>query len=520
MLSEGNVTHKEERKQLRLALALVIALCLLAASFGLAQTNDVPRDHWAYEAVQDLANKGLILGYPDGNFFGNRTLTRYEFATVVKRILDNVDTKVATAQGAQPGTAQTAAPAGVSQADLDKINKLVDEFKVELTVIGTRLDKVEADMADVQKRLGTVEEITMGGEGAVESTKNDVAKLKKVSVSGYLQARFEQFPGDKDEDGKAINNTFNVRRARIKVTGKPTDTTTAVLQLDMGGNKPAVKDAYAEYAFNGSSDLGLAFTIGQMNWPFGYEVPYSSSKRETPERALWARRFFPGERDRGAKFSYPLMRKVGNQLLFQVGLFDGTGIETVNTVTTVVTDSTTTPPTTKKIKVPSTVSKDFDNNKDLIGNLQYYGENVEAGLSAYIGKGIWDPDRVALVQVLKTRYGADFRYYLNKLTLKSEYAIARGVDEAVTGFNNARWLNGYDVQLAYNISAPGTLVAKYEGLSLDPKFPAFGRRTAWNLGYIHWMDANSRLKLFYTLNQEEKGKIDNNIWRLEWLTTY
>jgi hypothetical protein len=48
---------------------------------------DVPANHWAYQAVQAMANTGLIEGYPDGEFKGDRTLTRYEFAQVVYRAL-------------------------------------------------------------------------------------------------------------------------------------------------------------------------------------------------------------------------------------------------------------------------------------------------------------------------------------------------------------------------------------------------------------------------------------------------
>lgn len=44
---------------------------------------DVPQNHWAYAAVQDLANRGLVNGYEDGLFKGDRTLTRYEFAQVI-----------------------------------------------------------------------------------------------------------------------------------------------------------------------------------------------------------------------------------------------------------------------------------------------------------------------------------------------------------------------------------------------------------------------------------------------------
>jgi len=57
--------------------------------------EDVKPDHWAYQAVTDLQQKGIITGYPDHHFNGQRTLTRYEFAIALKRALD----KIATIQG-------------------------------------------------------------------------------------------------------------------------------------------------------------------------------------------------------------------------------------------------------------------------------------------------------------------------------------------------------------------------------------------------------------------------------------
>ena len=48
---------------------------------------DVPENHWAYAMVQDLAYKGIVVGYPDGNYQGSRTLTRYEFAVALDRAI-------------------------------------------------------------------------------------------------------------------------------------------------------------------------------------------------------------------------------------------------------------------------------------------------------------------------------------------------------------------------------------------------------------------------------------------------
>ena len=50
---------------------------------------DIPTNHWAYEAVSDLSRRGLVEGYPDGTFGGDRMLTRYEFAPIVYRAIQD-----------------------------------------------------------------------------------------------------------------------------------------------------------------------------------------------------------------------------------------------------------------------------------------------------------------------------------------------------------------------------------------------------------------------------------------------
>ena len=50
---------------------------------------DVPENHWAYAYVKKLADRGLLEGYPDGEFKGDRTITRYEFAAIFSRALEN-----------------------------------------------------------------------------------------------------------------------------------------------------------------------------------------------------------------------------------------------------------------------------------------------------------------------------------------------------------------------------------------------------------------------------------------------
>src|ERR1044071_5265299 len=80
----------------------LVAFALAGLTFALMNRpamgqagQDVPRDHWAYEAVNDLISKGLVKGFPpDGLFRGKRTATRYELATIIKRALDFIDEKL------------------------------------------------------------------------------------------------------------------------------------------------------------------------------------------------------------------------------------------------------------------------------------------------------------------------------------------------------------------------------------------------------------------------------------------
>ena len=73
-----------------LASLLTTAFMVGAASTSFAAANpfsDVPAGHWAYDAVTQLAADGVIEGYGDGTFLGNRNITRYEMAQMVAKAL-------------------------------------------------------------------------------------------------------------------------------------------------------------------------------------------------------------------------------------------------------------------------------------------------------------------------------------------------------------------------------------------------------------------------------------------------
>jgi len=111
--------------------------------------KDLDKDHWAYQAVVDLQQKGILIGYPGDYFKGKRTLTRYEFAIAIRRLLDHLPPGTPGPQG-DAGAPGPPGPSGSAGPDygpqIDEIKRLVDEFKNELAAQGVRI-------GDIEKRL-------------------------------------------------------------------------------------------------------------------------------------------------------------------------------------------------------------------------------------------------------------------------------------------------------------------------------------------------------------------------------
>ena len=70
-----------------LAIAAVAALTAGVSAYAANPFSDVSTDDWAYQAVSDLSDQGVVEGYPDGTFKGERNMTRYELAQVIARLM-------------------------------------------------------------------------------------------------------------------------------------------------------------------------------------------------------------------------------------------------------------------------------------------------------------------------------------------------------------------------------------------------------------------------------------------------
>jgi len=278
---------------------LVAVLAVLVAAPCFAQANPaatVPFDHWAYDAVNQLVQKGIIIGYPNGTFMGDRAMTRYEFAMAISRLLDVVkndmpagkqgekgDTGAAGAAGAAgaPGAKGDIGPTGpigpqgppgvVDDAKIAAlVNKLCEEFKNELKDMRQDLDYLQDDVSDLSDRVSYLEE-----------------QAKGPKVFGWLDYRIGLV-------GEKVNflNEFDNLTAMVGIQGKITDDVSGRIalkvrdQADPYGNV----DGYgaeelwldeANIAVNSKFILPATFTIGRQFQSYGMGLLVDNERKST-----------------------------------------------------------------------------------------------------------------------------------------------------------------------------------------------------------------------------------------------
>ncbi|WP_443794931.1 S-layer homology domain-containing protein [Dialister hominis] len=199
-----------------LALAAVAALTAGVSAYAANPFSDVTPSDWAYQAVVDLSEQGVVEGYPDGTFKGERNITRYEMAQIIARMLAKEDQLNAE-----------------QRATLDK---LAGEYADELANLGVRVSNLE-------KKVGN------------------------LYWSGDARMRY------KDNSVKDAHDTWD-GRMRINVKGQVNDTTTINGRLTYNMNfKDNKKDSgvYMD-VLNAKHQFGdFAVTLGRYANNFGNE---------------------------------------------------------------------------------------------------------------------------------------------------------------------------------------------------------------------------------------------------------
>jgi hypothetical protein len=187
-----------------LAIAAVAALTAGVSAYGANPFSDVTPDDWAYQAVSDLSDQGVVEGYPDGTFKGERNMTRYELAQIIARLMAKEDQLNAE-----------------QRATLDK---LAGEYADELANLGVRVGNLE-------KKVGN---LYWSGDARMQYQHNlDGAKNHADTWNGRMRINVKadvndqvtvngRFVNEMDFKGSDDSNTY---MDRLYTEWTPTDQT-------------------------------------------------------------------------------------------------------------------------------------------------------------------------------------------------------------------------------------------------------------------------------------------------------
>lgn len=168
------------KRTLTVALLAIFGTALFVPVFAQDNFPDVPENHWAYEALENLKREGILVGYPDGTYKGSRSLTRYELAVALnaaylrmKMMHDGLAEQIAEIRrsmgqggGTSTDTAGMKALAdrltavenqlkgmGNMAADMAAMKRMADEFQKELASMGVDVEGMKKDIAELQKKV-------------------------------------------------------------------------------------------------------------------------------------------------------------------------------------------------------------------------------------------------------------------------------------------------------------------------------------------------------------------------------
>ena len=204
-----------------LVLAMAMALGVTASAYAANPFSDVPAGHWAYDAVNKLAAEGVVTGYPDGTYGGDKLMTRYEMAQIVAKAMAN---------GAN-------------------VDKLAAEFADELDSLGVRVANLEKK-ADNVKITGQIRASYRDVDGDAKSHEGRLRT--RLFVNGAINedwtytGRFENsqyYTGDKGAAGDD-----DVKLNWAYVTGKVGGTKVMAGRQDFKLHSGSVIDATVDGA--------------------------------------------------------------------------------------------------------------------------------------------------------------------------------------------------------------------------------------------------------------------------------
>ena len=185
-----------------LAIAAAAALTAGVSAFAANPFSDVSTDDWAYQAVSDLSDQGVVEGYPDGTFKGERNITRYELAQIIARLMAKEDQLNAE-----------------QRATLDK---LAGEYADELANLGVRVSNLEKKVGNIywsgDARMQYQHNLNNEGKAKDNDTWNGRMRINvkgqvndQVTVNGRFVTNmyFKDTKGENDDGDTTMNRIYS-----------------------------------------------------------------------------------------------------------------------------------------------------------------------------------------------------------------------------------------------------------------------------------------------------------------------
>ncbi|HEX8616661.1 MAG TPA: porin [Thermoanaerobaculia bacterium] len=328
------------------------------------------------------------------------------------------------------------------------------------------------------------------GEAFTEM-RNSLENLNRMRFSGYLQAQYVNDERSRNELGGSTGtrnlDQFSVRRARVKFTYQFSPTSRFVLQPDITSSGVSLKDGYVEFTEPWTTWKNT-LTAGQFNWPFGFEIMYSSSAREMPERSRVIRTLFPGERDRGVMLSG---LGLGERLRYQIAVVNGTG---------------------------TSRSDDVNKRKDIVGRLGYSFGPLDVAASFYRGSDlVATSTQAAGIEFDKERLGFDFQWAtpVPGLGLRGEYIRGTQAPAANTTRTQSHDVDGWYFYAIQNLGTRHQFVVRLDEYDADTNVDNNSIRTLGG-SYIFHLDANSKVMAAYEKPEHEINDPADNVFTLRY----
>lgn len=425
----------------------------------------------------------------------------------------------------QPQTSEQEERVKKLESKLDEALKLLERTESQVQSLAAEIKQLRAQLSEQQSAKAAPANIEPANTQTAQASKPKLPEGEPAPSSfaerilgpglgederkgqlrarpeAFIQTRYSTLP-HKGATIDDIESNFRLSRIETRWSGRINGRLGAGLEIQYQPALEAhpeelVNDAFIEYYLNDHNTV----RVGQFIKPFGFDIQQSSAVRESPERAMFAGYFFPGQRDRGLL--------VHGDLDF----LNEPALKNVHYFAAALNGNRFFIDNNRQLNYLFRVRKRFDSI------------NLTAGASVQLGKQLLAPGVSGNND--ENVFGADFQYVRGRFGMRSEFVAGNmpstllGLEPRFTrAFRPGRHSSGGVLFTTYQVTRKDGLYARYDQLNGDPVTGLNVR--AFNFGYNRFFGESSRLGIDYQFKNRLSFNDDvvNTRLQLTWGITF